>query len=142
MAKAMATIVMAGGGTGGHVMPLLAVARELRARGHQSRLHRNAQRAWRRSWCRRAGFPLELIEIGGLNRVGVLRTLRTLAQLPFSVRRLRAVDREASAGGGFQPGRLRGGTGGAGRAVETSAAGGDGAERDAGLHESSRSAGL
>ena len=33
-----------------------------------------------------AGFPLEFIEIGGLKRVGVLRTLRTLAQLPLSVR--------------------------------------------------------
>jgi UDP-N-acetylglucosamine--N-acetylmuramyl-(pentapeptide) pyrophosphoryl-undecaprenol N-acetylglucosamine transferase len=32
-------------------------------------------------------FPLEFIEIGGLKSVGVLRTIRTLAQLPFSVRR-------------------------------------------------------
>ena len=34
-----------------------------------------------------AGFPLEFIEIGGLNRVGALRTLRTIAQLPLSILR-------------------------------------------------------
>jgi len=32
-----------------------------------------------------AGFPIEWIEIGGLNRVGSLRRLRTLWQLPVSV---------------------------------------------------------
>jgi Na+/H+ antiporter NhaC len=42
--KRMATIVMAGGGTGGHVMPLLAVARELASRRPSIRFHRNAHR--------------------------------------------------------------------------------------------------
>jgi UDP-N-acetylglucosamine--N-acetylmuramyl-(pentapeptide) pyrophosphoryl-undecaprenol N-acetylglucosamine transferase len=84
--KAMATIVMAGGGTGGHVMPLLAVARELQADGHQS-VFIGTRNGFEAKLVPRAGFPLEFIEIGGLNRVGMMRTLRSLAQLPLSVRR-------------------------------------------------------
>jgi UDP-N-acetylglucosamine--N-acetylmuramyl-(pentapeptide) pyrophosphoryl-undecaprenol N-acetylglucosamine transferase len=82
----MATIVMAGGGTGGHVMPLLAVARELQADGHQS-VFIGTRRGFEAKLVPPAGFPLEFIEIGGLNRVGAMRTLRTLAQLPLSVRK-------------------------------------------------------
>ena len=82
----MATIVMDGGGTGGHVMPLLAVARELLSSGHQS-VFIGTRTGFEAKLVPPAGFPLEFIEIGGLNRVGVLRTLRTLAQLPLSVRR-------------------------------------------------------
>jgi UDP-N-acetylglucosamine--N-acetylmuramyl-(pentapeptide) pyrophosphoryl-undecaprenol N-acetylglucosamine transferase len=80
----MATIVMAGGGTGGHVMPLLAVARELKADGHQS-VFIGTRNGFEAKLVPPSGFPLEFIEIGGLNRVGMLRTLRSLAQLPFSV---------------------------------------------------------
>jgi UDP-N-acetylglucosamine--N-acetylmuramyl-(pentapeptide) pyrophosphoryl-undecaprenol N-acetylglucosamine transferase len=82
----MATFVMAGGGTGGHVMPLLAVARELQADGHQS-VFIGTRNGFEAKLVPPAGFPLEFIEIGGLNRVGLLRTIRSLAQLPLSVLR-------------------------------------------------------
>jgi UDP-N-acetylglucosamine--N-acetylmuramyl-(pentapeptide) pyrophosphoryl-undecaprenol N-acetylglucosamine transferase len=83
----MATIVMAGGGTGGHVVPLLAVARELRARGHNP-VFIGTRSGFEAKLVPAAGFPLEFIEIGGLKRVGLARTLRTLVQLPLSIRKV------------------------------------------------------
>jgi UDP-N-acetylglucosamine--N-acetylmuramyl-(pentapeptide) pyrophosphoryl-undecaprenol N-acetylglucosamine transferase len=82
----MATFVMAGGGTGGHVMPLLAVARQLASDGHQP-IFIGTRTGFEARLVPPSGFPLEFIEIGGLNRVGAMRTIRTVAQLPFSVLR-------------------------------------------------------
>ncbi|HUA84374.1 MAG TPA: undecaprenyldiphospho-muramoylpentapeptide beta-N-acetylglucosaminyltransferase [Bryobacteraceae bacterium] len=79
-----ATFVMAGGGTGGHVIPALAVARELRARGH-SPLFVGTERGMEAKLVPQENFPIEWIEIGGLNRVGFKRTLTTLADLPLSI---------------------------------------------------------
>ncbi len=79
---------MAGGGTGGHVLPLLAVARELKARGHHC-VFIGTRTGFEAKLVPSAGFPLEFIEIGGLNSVGVARSIRTLTQLPFSVLRAR-----------------------------------------------------
>ncbi len=80
----MATFVMAGGGTGGHVIPALAVARELRSRGH-SPLFIGTRRGLEAKLVPADNFPIEFIEIGGLNRVGAKRALATLGELPFSV---------------------------------------------------------
>src|SRR5512142_3111596 len=79
-----AAFVMAGGGTGGHVMPALAVARELRARGHTVRFI-GTRRGLEAKLAPAEGFPIEFIQIGGLQRVGFRRMLITLAELPFSV---------------------------------------------------------
>jgi UDP-N-acetylglucosamine--N-acetylmuramyl-(pentapeptide) pyrophosphoryl-undecaprenol N-acetylglucosamine transferase len=76
--------VMAGGGTGGHVIPALAVARELRARGHEVRFI-GTRRGMEARMVPAENFPIEWIEIGGLKRVGLLKTIETLAELPWSI---------------------------------------------------------
>lgn len=79
--------VMAGGGTGGHVIPALAVARELRRRGHAVVFFGTRQGLEARL-APAEGFPVEWIEIGGLMNVGLVRRLRTLWQLMAGTRRV------------------------------------------------------
>ena len=110
---------MAGGGTGGHVIPALAVARELRARGHHGALHRDA-RGMEAKLVPAENFPIEWIEIGGLKRVGLRQTLATLAELPVERVAGGAHAGPRRARGGVFDGRIRGGTGAAGGAVEAS----------------------
>src|SRR5579871_281139 len=75
--------LMAGGGTGGHVITALAVARELRRRGHEV-VFVGTDRGLESKLVPREGFPLERIEIGGLNRVGLQQKATTLLRLPFT----------------------------------------------------------
>jgi UDP-N-acetylglucosamine--N-acetylmuramyl-(pentapeptide) pyrophosphoryl-undecaprenol N-acetylglucosamine transferase len=81
------TVVMAGGGTGGHVIPALAVARELRRRGHHP-FFIGTRRGHEARLVPQAGFPIEWIAIGGFNRVSLARRLQTLWQLPLSLLRV------------------------------------------------------
>jgi UDP-N-acetylglucosamine--N-acetylmuramyl-(pentapeptide) pyrophosphoryl-undecaprenol N-acetylglucosamine transferase len=82
--KKPASFVMAGGGTGGHVIPALAVARELRLRGHSVRFI-GTRRGIESQLVPAADFPIDWIEIGGLNRVGLRQMMTSLAELPWSV---------------------------------------------------------
>jgi UDP-N-acetylglucosamine--N-acetylmuramyl-(pentapeptide) pyrophosphoryl-undecaprenol N-acetylglucosamine transferase len=88
---------MAGGGSGGHVLPALAVARELRSRGHHVQFV-GVERGMEAKLVPTANFPIEWIEIGGLNRVGLRQTMATLGELPFSIwQAARLLDRAAPA---------------------------------------------
>jgi UDP-N-acetylglucosamine--N-acetylmuramyl-(pentapeptide) pyrophosphoryl-undecaprenol N-acetylglucosamine transferase len=75
--------VMAGGGTGGHVIPSIAVARELEQMGHEV-FFVGTRQGYEARLVPESGFRIEWIEIGGLMRVGLQQTLRTLMQLPIS----------------------------------------------------------
>ena len=77
------TYVMAGGGTGGHVIPGLAVARELRARGHRA-VFVGTTRGLEAKLVPEAGFELRLLRIGALKRVTWAERIRTVAELPAS----------------------------------------------------------
>jgi len=74
---------MAGGGTGGHVIPGLAVARELRERGHEV-FFVGTERGLEARLVPAEGFRLERIDIGGLNRVTARQRMATLARLPLA----------------------------------------------------------
>jgi len=76
------TFLMAGGGTGGHVIPALAVARELRQRGHKAFFVGTA-RGMESRLVPNEDFELRQIVIGGLNRVGIAQKVATLVRLPF-----------------------------------------------------------
>jgi UDP-N-acetylglucosamine--N-acetylmuramyl-(pentapeptide) pyrophosphoryl-undecaprenol N-acetylglucosamine transferase len=78
-------ILIAGGGTGGHIIPALAVARELVARHGAEILFVGTARGMESRMVPAAGFKLELIEVGPLNQVSLGTRLRTLAQLPLSL---------------------------------------------------------
>jgi UDP-N-acetylglucosamine--N-acetylmuramyl-(pentapeptide) pyrophosphoryl-undecaprenol N-acetylglucosamine transferase len=80
-------VLIAGGGTGGHVIPALAIARELRdAHGAEVRFVGTA-RGLETRLVPEAGFPLELIRVGQLKNVSVATKLRTVMDLPLGVMR-------------------------------------------------------
>ena len=78
-------VLIAGGGTGGHILPALAVARELVARHSAEVLFVGTARGMESRLVPEAGFNLRLIEVGQLKNVSLITRLRTLMRLPLSI---------------------------------------------------------
>jgi UDP-N-acetylglucosamine--N-acetylmuramyl-(pentapeptide) pyrophosphoryl-undecaprenol N-acetylglucosamine transferase len=79
-----ASIVLTGGGTGGHVFPALAVARVLRERGHRL-LFIGTREAIEARLVPEAGLDMDFIRSGALNRVGIRKQLQTALLLPAAI---------------------------------------------------------
>ncbi len=75
--------LMAGGGTGGHVFPALAVANVLRSQGHEI-LFVGTREGMEARLVPAADYRMEYIRVGGLNRVGLKQQLKTAVELPIS----------------------------------------------------------
>jgi UDP-N-acetylglucosamine--N-acetylmuramyl-(pentapeptide) pyrophosphoryl-undecaprenol N-acetylglucosamine transferase len=103
-------MLIAGGGTGGHLFPGLALAEEVKTRHPRNDvLFVGTPRGLESKIVPKNGFPLELIDVEPLKRQGVSGTLRGLGRLPRAVwqsrRILRRFDPDVVVGvGGYASG--------------------------------------
>src|SRR5208283_1980901 len=75
-------LLIAGGGTGGHVFPAIAIAREWLSRGTEREVVLvGTQRGIEMKLAPQAGLPLETIRVAGLKGKGGTTLLRNLAML-------------------------------------------------------------
>jgi UDP-N-acetylglucosamine--N-acetylmuramyl-(pentapeptide) pyrophosphoryl-undecaprenol N-acetylglucosamine transferase len=74
-----------GGGTGGHVIPALAIARELRQLYSAEIIFVGTNRGIETRLVPQAGFDLRLVQVGQLKGVSLARRARTLADIPRGV---------------------------------------------------------
>jgi len=79
-------VIIAGGGTGGHLYPGIAVARELLARRPDARIvFAGTVRGIETSVVPREGFALELIRSGGIKGKSIIGRARGAALVPISL---------------------------------------------------------
>jgi len=77
------SVIIAGGGTGGHIYPGIAIAQEFRRRDADTQiLFVGTARGLETKIIPREGFNLELIEVAALKRVGFLKRIKSLLMLP------------------------------------------------------------
>ena len=77
--------VLAGGGTGGHVIPALAIAQDLKSRLGAEVLFIGTARGIETRLVPASGFELRLIEVGALKRVSLATRAKTMFALPRAV---------------------------------------------------------
>ena len=87
--SASSSLMVAGGGTGGHVFAGIAIADAWKQRlgSDVSIVFVGAEGRIEEKLVPRAGYPLRLLQLGSLKRVGWTRRLKTMIQLPWSLLR-------------------------------------------------------
>jgi UDP-N-acetylglucosamine--N-acetylmuramyl-(pentapeptide) pyrophosphoryl-undecaprenol N-acetylglucosamine transferase len=91
-------VLIAGGGTGGHIIPALAVARELVEDHGADVLFVGTNRGMETRLVPEAGFRLRTIDVGPLKNVSIATRIRTLYQLPRSIFECKRIVREFNPG--------------------------------------------
>jgi UDP-N-acetylglucosamine--N-acetylmuramyl-(pentapeptide) pyrophosphoryl-undecaprenol N-acetylglucosamine transferase len=77
--------ILAGGGTGGHVIPALAIANQLKKSYDAEVLFIGTARGIENRLVPAAGFPLQLVRVGALKNVSLATRLKTAFDLPRAV---------------------------------------------------------
>ncbi|HEX7501421.1 MAG TPA: glycosyltransferase, partial [Polyangia bacterium] len=104
-------LLIAGGGTGGHLFPGIAIADEVIRRGGGEVLFVGTSRGIETRAVPAAGYALETLDISGLKRMGLWGTLRGLYRVPLALVRSMAILRRFKPGvvlgvGGYASGPL------------------------------------
>jgi len=77
--------ILAGGGTGGHVIPALAIANQLKTDYAGEILFIGTARGIENRLVPAAGYPLQLIRVGALKNVSLVTRLKTSFDLPRAI---------------------------------------------------------
>ncbi|MFY9950500.1 MAG: undecaprenyldiphospho-muramoylpentapeptide beta-N-acetylglucosaminyltransferase [Candidatus Sulfotelmatobacter sp.] len=77
--------ILAGGGTGGHVIPALAIANELKKHYAAEMLFIGTARGIENRLVPAAGYPLQLVRVGALKNVSLMTRAKTAFDLPRAV---------------------------------------------------------
>ncbi len=86
------SVLIAAGGTGGHVFPGVAIAQELKRRNSDTKiLFVGTARGLETKIVPREGFELHLIEVSALKRVGLVQRIKSLLLLPKSFLAVRSL---------------------------------------------------
>ena len=77
--------ILAGGGTGGHVIPALAIANQLKKSYNAEVLFIGTARGIENRLVPAAGYPLQLVRVGALKNVSLVTRLKTSFDLPRAI---------------------------------------------------------
>ena len=88
-------IIIAGGGTGGHLFPGIAIAEEFLKRDEKSSiLFIGTEQGLEKKILPDMGFDLQTIDVGGIRGKGIMKSIGALFKIPWSLAQSFAVIRE------------------------------------------------